>query len=263
MTHATMVFGDDGSPSADVAWLWINCHAWTGWRLDVIHATDPVAVAASPVRPQPRAWTPPNPRRAFSEAHLQEVHLLTVDEDPRVALVRPADLLVIGPRGRGFLKAMHVGSTAEWLMAGPPTPLVVARHGRTTRSVVVCHDGSANADAATRALCRMPWTAGVTATVVAVKDGRADIDAAIEMGTTSLQEVGATVRKLVLHGEPVDELLRYLGQHDDPDLVVLGTSTLSGVQRLALESPSNVVAHSTQHSVLLATAHGEDRDGRL
>jgi nucleotide-binding universal stress UspA family protein len=246
-----MVFGDDGSPTADLAWLWINSHAWPDWRLEVVHATDPVVVTASAFRPQPRPWRPAHPRQMFAEAQLDEIELLTVDEDPRVALLRPADLLVVGPRGRGFLKAMHVGSTAEWLMTSPSTPMIVVRHGRPTRTVVVCHDGSANACAATRALSRMPWAPGLTVTVVVVDDGRADADAAIEHATSTLGGTGATVRSLTLHGDPIDQLLRHLGQHE-PDLVVLGSSSLTGVQRLALESPANVVAHSTHHSILLA-----------
>ncbi len=188
--------------------------------------------------------------------------MLTVDEDPRVALLRPADLLVIGPRGKGFLKAMHVGSTAEWLMTSPPSPLIVARHGRRTQTAVVCHDGSGNASAATDALSRMPWADGLDVTVISVKDGHADVDGAIDTATATLQEAGATVRSHVLHGEPVDELLRYLGQ-TEPDLVVLGTSTLTAVQRLAVESPANVVAHSTQHSVLLASEHRQNHDRSL
>jgi nucleotide-binding universal stress UspA family protein len=196
-------------------------------------------------------WIPTNPRRPFAEAHLEDVELLTIDEDPRLALLRPADLLVIGPRGRGFLKAIHVGSTAEWLMTQPPHPLVIVRHGRPTRSVVVGHDGSANACAATEALCLMPWVPGLKVTVVAVRDGRADVDFAIETATRSLEHSGAKVKNRVLHGEPTDELLRYLDLHE-PDLVVLGASTLTGVERLAIDSPANVVAHSTQISVLLA-----------
>jgi len=254
-----MVFGDDSSPSADVAWLWVNCHGWPGWRLEVVHATDPVVVTASPDSPQPRVWTPANPRRPFSEARLEDVELLIVDEDPRVALLRPADLLVIGPRGRGILKAMHIGSTAEWLMVGPRVPLVVARHGRPTRSVVVCHNGSANANAATLALCQMPWVAYISATVIVVDDGGTDVGDAIDAATTSLSQAGAVVGHLVLHGEPVDELLRYLDQ-DEPDLVVLGSRSHTGIQRLTVESPANVVAHSTQHNVLLASAHPDDRE---
>ena len=258
----TIVFGDDGSPSADLAWLWINSHAWSEWRLEVIYATDPVAPKATTNRPEPRAWTPPNPRRPFVEACLEKVELLTIDEDPRVALLRPADLLVIGPRGRGLLKAIHVGSTAEWLMTCPPSPLVVARHGRPTRSVVVCHDGSANARAATDALSRMPWTPGVAVTVVAVEDGRADVDNGIESATRCLEGVGAQVRDVILCGEPTDELLRYL-EKDEPDLVVLGTSGLTAIQRLAVQSPANVVAHATQHSILLACDQLDSHDRSL
>jgi nucleotide-binding universal stress UspA family protein len=253
-----MVFGDDGSPSADLAWLWINSHSWPDWRLEVIHATDPVVVKASAQRPDPYPWAPPNPRRAFAEAHLDAVELLTIDVDPRVALLRPADLLVIGPRGRGLLKAIHVGSTAEWLMTHPPSPMVIVRHGRPTRSVVVCHDGSANASAATRALCLTPWVHELKVTVVAVKDGHADVERGIESATRALERVGARVRNRVLHGEPTDELLSYLGEHQ-PDLVVLGGSALTGVQRLALESPANVVAHNTHISVLLACEGTERR----
>ena len=257
-----MVFGDDESPSADLAWLWINSHAWPEWRLEVIHALDPVVVKASAVAAQPRQWAPRNPRRAFAEAHLEEVELLAIDEDPRGALLRPADLLVIGPRGRGFLKAIHVGSTAEWLMTRPPSPMVVVRHGRYTKSVVVCHDGSVNACAATHALSLMPWISELIVTVVAVRDGRADVDGGIQSATTSLEHAGAKVRHRILRGEPVDELLRYLDDHQ-PDLVVLGTTGLMGLQRLVLDSPANVVAHATQHTVLLACEETQGDDGSL
>jgi nucleotide-binding universal stress UspA family protein len=253
-----MVFGDDGSPSADLAWLWIYSHSWPDWRLEVIHATDPVAGKKGAHRQEPHQWTPKSPRRSFAEGHLADLEFLTVDDDPRVALLRPADLLVIGPRGKGFLKAMRIGSTAEWLMTRPPSPIVVVRRGRPTRSVVVCHDGSANACAATRALCRIPWATEMNITVVAVKDGRADVDGGIESATRSLESIGAKVRNRVLCGEPVDQLINYLLQHQ-PDLVVLGATALTGVQRLALDSPANVVAHNAQVSVLLACAQPEGR----
>ena len=91
----------------------------------------------------------------------------------------------------------------------------------------------------------MPWAHELNVMVVAVSDGRADVEGGIETATSSLQHVGAKVRNRVLHGEPTDELLRYVGEHQ-PDLVVLGATTLSGAQRLAVESPANVVAHNTQ-----------------
>ena len=110
-------------------------------------------------------------------------------------------------------------------MARPPSPMVVVRHGRHTNSVVVCHDGSENACAATHALSLMPWVSELIITVVAVKDGRADIDGGIESSTRSLVRAGAKVHHRILRGEPVDELLRYLHEHQG-DLVVPGTTGL-------------------------------------
>ena len=37
-SRPTLAFGDDGSPAADVCWLWINSHTWPGWRLEIITA---------------------------------------------------------------------------------------------------------------------------------------------------------------------------------------------------------------------------------
>ena len=37
----TVVFGDDSSLAADIAWLFINSQRWPGWRLEVIAAHRP------------------------------------------------------------------------------------------------------------------------------------------------------------------------------------------------------------------------------
>src|SRR5512144_2189755 len=123
-----LVFGDDGSPGADVAWLWINNHAWPGWRAEVVHATLPPLVGA-PLHTPPvlTEWEPPQPRVAFTESRLDDVRHLTVEVDPRIALdsCTHADVMVVGARGRGMLKAFGVGSTTDWLLhrpLGPPDP---------------------------------------------------------------------------------------------------------------------------------------------
>jgi hypothetical protein len=194
MTNHTMVFGDDGSISADLAWLWINSHSWPDWRLEVLTAvmSDHFVVRTEAVAPH--EWSPPHARHVFAEAQLDRVVQLTIDADPRLALSsRPADLLVVGPRGPGLAKAMHLGSTVEWLLIHPPAPTLIARHGRRTRSAIVCHDGSDHAQAATDALCTMPWAAELEATVLTVEDGRTDVEAAVAAATRSLQAAGASV----------------------------------------------------------------------
>jgi nucleotide-binding universal stress UspA family protein len=255
MTNNTMVFGDDGSISADLAWLWINSHSWPDWRLEVLTAVMPDHLVVRTEAPVPKEWSPMHPRQAFAEAQLDRVVHLTIDADPRLALIsRPADLLVVGPRGPGLAKAMHLGSTVEWLLTRPPAPMLVARHGRRTRTAIVCHDGSVHAQAATDALCAMPWAGELEATVLTVEDGRTDVDAAVAMATRSLQAVGVCVDHFIArHGEPTLDLLAYLERHDS-DLVVLGSKGLTGVRRLRIGSSARAIAHSTPHSVLLVCA---------
>ena len=138
----TLAFGDDGSPAADVSWLWIISHTWTGWRLEIITAQGaPIGPPPTPEDATLHHWDPPTPRRPFAETAFGDVEHLTAEIDPRLALWRPADLLVIGPRGPGLLKALHLGSTAEWLLQHPIAPLVIARSGHPARKVVACHDG--------------------------------------------------------------------------------------------------------------------------
>ncbi len=246
-----MIFGDDGSISADLAWLWINSHPWPEWRLEIVTARVPTDFRVDGEGHDLHPWQPTNPRRVFSDSRISDVAHLTCDGDPRLALSRPADLLVIGPRGPGLAKAMHLGSTAEWLMVHPPAPMLVVRHGRRTLTAVVCHDGSAHARAATTALRNLPWADQLTVTLVGVDDGRADVERAIEAETAPLTAVGAVVQHRILHGDPTYELLRYIEQ-TNPDLLVLGTQGLTGMQRLRLGSTAGVLAHTAPSSVLLA-----------
>lgn len=256
--NKTMVFGDDGSVSADLAWLWINSHQWAGWRLEVLTAVKPNAPIVHDGPAVAREWSSPYGRRPFVEAGLDPVIQLTIDADPALALCRPADLLVVGPRGPGLVKAMHLGSTVEWLMTRPPAPLLVARHGRRTRTAIVCHDGSIHAQAATAALCNMPWSNELSVTVLTVDDGRTDVDRAVAIATEPLEAAGMTVdHHIARRGEPTLDLLDHLERHDT-DLVVLGTKGLTGVRRLRIGSTAAVIAHATPHSVLLVCADNTD-----
>jgi nucleotide-binding universal stress UspA family protein len=259
-TH-TLVFGDDGSSGADLAWLWVNSHRWPGWRLDVVTAVPATHPGGSCQAGQAVEWEPPSPRSAFAEAQLDRVVHLRVDGDPRVALLRPADLLVVGRRGPGLAKALHLGSTVEWLMTRPPAPMVIARHGRRTRAITVCHDGSCHASAAVEAICALPWADEVSVTVLTVEDGRVDADAAVDQAMLRLASAGIAAEAKVLRGEPTLELLRHL-ETCSSDVVALGTQGLTGLRRARVGSTAGVLAHATDKSVLLVCDHSRhDRAG--
>lgn len=249
---ATVVFGDDGSPAADLAWLLINSHRWPAWNCQIVTANPPEIP-----RPLPREltelhpWTPPNPRRRFSDAQFTAVSDLTTMKDPRVALSQECDLLVIGDRGPGLLKALRLGSTAEWLLAHPPAPLLIARHGQMIRRVVLCADGSPHADRVATALAGLPWASELDITVLAVDDGHVDPDRVADVAAARLSEVGATVETCVRIGKPTAEIDRQLTT-SPPDLVALGTRGYTGIRHLRVGSTARAITHSTSCSVLLA-----------
>jgi len=250
----TLTFGDDGTPAADVAWLWISEHSWTGWRLEVVTVTDVPIAPPPPEEARLHPWDPPRPRHAFEETGFAEVEHLTARIDPRLALSTPTDLLVIGPKGPGLLKGVGLGSTAEWLVQHPPSPLVVARTGAPTRRVLAAHDGSPHAQRALTTLAGLPWVAGVELVVLTVDDGRADVDAASALVDEALAGAPVeAVRVVATDRDPTTVILQEYRARE-PDLLVLGTVGLTGWRRLRLGSTAGAVARSVPGSVLLARA---------
>ena len=241
-----LVFGDDGSAGADVAWLWINSHCWTGWHLQAVTGT---AFMADRDRHGSHVALP-EPRRPFVEADFAWFTRELPEQDPRLALSIEADLVVIGTRGPGVLKALHLGSTAEWLAVRPPAPLLIARHGHPTRTVLLAHDGSPDAWKVTTALANLPFIGQLAVTVVVVDDGVIASEAILDQAAQAVQLSGASVATQRLTGDPSDalgDLVRRL----TPDLVAVGTRGRLRTEHLRLGSVSRSLLH-TPCSVLIA-----------
>ncbi len=255
-----LVFGDDGSAAADVAWLWVLNHTWPGWRVSVVTAKhDPEAGKGpdSGLRP----WEPEVPRRMFDSSPEVVLEHLAAAADPREVLASfpDANLIAIGPRGSGALKAMHVGSTAESLLSSeqPLAPLAIIRSARPTRDVVLCVDGSPHAQRAAEVLAGMPWVSGCTVRILGVADGSADptagMAAAAEVVSRSgaaVDEVEAVAMRRMLAMDVKSTILDYVAD-TEPDLVAMGTRGEGGLKRLLLGSTASAVAHYARCSVLI------------
>jgi nucleotide-binding universal stress UspA family protein len=253
-----LVFGDSQTVDSDEAWQWIDNHVWSGWRLAVVTATLPASGwPSTPDAAELRPWQPDHPRVPDPTTAFSEVVHLTTEVDPRVALLEPADLLVVGPRGPGVLKALRLGSTTEWLLQQPPAPMVIARGAGPTRNALVGADGSAHAKAALDALAAMPWVASLAVTVVVVDDGRVDTRRATDDARQALEGTGATTTVVEARGRAGTTLLAEI-RRLQPDLVALGTRGLTGLRRLHLGSTASTIAHVAPCSVLVARAPTAD-----
>jgi nucleotide-binding universal stress UspA family protein len=253
-----LVFGDDGSRGADVAWLWINNHPWPNWRIDVITGADPLAPTHKwGVTPELEPWTPPW-GRTFLGAQPVQVAYLRADTDPRLLLdaQSDADLVVVGHTGRGHLRSHWMGSTAEWLLHHPTAPLVVVRSGATVRRVLCCADGSVHAARALDAFAVCPFALSAEVSVLTIADGRTDTAAATEGATAALQRCGIEATVEVANGNPTDRIIDHIEERS-PDLVVMGTKGLTGWRRLVVGSTAAAVVHHSPGNVLVACASEE------
>jgi nucleotide-binding universal stress UspA family protein len=255
-----LVFGDDGSRGADVAWLWINNHAWPSWRLDVLTGADPL----SPTRhwgetPEPRPWAPPW-GRTFLGADPPVVEFRRADTDPRLLLdaQSDADLVVVGHRGEGHLRSHWMGSTAEWLLHHPTAPVVIARSASKVQRITCCIDGSVHATRALAALLNCPFVADTEVTVLSVADGRTETTAATAAALALLAAQGLEPAVVEERGHPTNVILDHLEERS-PHLVVMGTKGLTGWRRLRVGSTAAAVVHQTSVNALVAwSAAGEE-----
>lgn len=258
-----LVFGDDGSAGADVAWLWVNEQPWPQWRIEVVSVTPAIGgPPPTPAEAELRPWEPEQPR-TYHRGDAEEVVNLTAHADPRAVLGRRSDasLVVIGARGRGFFKALRLGSAAEWLLQCPPAPLVIARSGRPARRLLVCIDGSVHAWRAAQVAAALPLAAGADVVVLSVgyaaSPSPADVVQAAALfeqaGAASVEVVELTPDPLELFYSVRDTVLDVASQRQS-DLIVMGIRGNSDWPSLRIGSTASAVSRYANASVLLVHA---------
>jgi nucleotide-binding universal stress UspA family protein len=249
-----LVFGDDGSRGADVAWLWINNHPWPGWRIDVMTGAEPPYLPSTwGVTATFEPWEPPWGRRYLDTSAPVPVEFYRADTDPRLLLDEQsdADLVVVGHTGLGHVRSLWMGSTTEWLLHHPTAPLAIARSAAAVQQVTCCVDGSVHAARALASFVALPLAADTEVTVLVVDDARLDVDAAISAALTTLHEAGIDASVERARGRPTSTIIEHLDAQR-PQLVVLGTKGLTGWHRLRLGSTAAAVVHHAACTTLLA-----------
>lgn len=248
-----MVFGDDGSPGADVAWSWINDHVWPDWSIDLLSVPEGEHVPRPGEDERLREWTPPEPRPLLERSALSPRRDLTAQGDPRIALASctDADLVVIGPTGRGAAKRLlHIGSTAEWLVHQPPAPLAVIRAAGRVERVLVAVDGSEPAQRAVTALATLPFATDASIHLLGVYDGWAEPDEGLAAAAAVLAAAGLDSTSEVLRGRAtyvIEDRAAALAA----DLVVIGARGRSGLHRVVAGSTTSALVRSLPGNVLV------------
>ena len=257
-----ITFGDDNSAASDTAWGWICAQSWPEWSVDVVtvQGFKLQERETSEDAYELHEWTPSTLRNAPASTGLSSINYLTAKNDPRLILgeCTETDLIVVGPRGKGLLKAMHIGSTAEALLRCPNAPLVIARSDKKINSVLICIDGSVHADYVVELLAAMPWIKNVEVTVLGVIEVENDIRLKVSQAVKNLTEAGAKAIEKIIEPDPlaitISPKMTILEAIDEltPDLVALGTRGMTGLPRVLVGSVASAIAHYAKSSVLLA-----------
>lgn len=252
-----LVFADDHSASASTAWEWVCAQHWAGWAAEVVTVV-PDGLPGQ-AESEPQEWEPAVRRVPYESTALGPVRHIRASGDPRIVLAGlDADLLVIGERGTGIAKKLHLGSVAEWLINCPRVPTVIAKKGARVERVVLAVDGSPHAHRAAEEIAAFPWATGLHVDVVAVEIGDGVAAAGAEECVRLLGRRGADVRLTVIRPYDWDltvnvrgDILQFLYEHPC-DLLVLGTRGLQGWERLRIGSTADYLVHHVDCPVLLA-----------
>jgi nucleotide-binding universal stress UspA family protein len=190
---------------------------------------------------------------------------------------RDADLLVVGPRGRGQPRELVLGSVTQTCLHHAPCPVAVVRGNDEPAAagagagerVVAGIDGSETSDRALRwALDDARARGGIVAAVHAwhvpfsmsltpgTRDRSAFEDAAGRLldqvvDATAAEYRDVTVERVLVGASPADALL---GAARDAALVVVGGRGVGGFRGLLLGSVSQQVAHHAPCPVVVVPA---------
>jgi nucleotide-binding universal stress UspA family protein len=187
--------------------------------------------------------------------HGQEPFEEIVDE----AKARGADLIVIRRRGkRSFFAQLLVGEMVTKVIEHAPcSVLLVPRAARMwSKTLLLATDGSPNSERATRLAAVIAEKCGMEVTVVSAaadSDGEPHRLAQehADHAATVLAAAGLTATQCVRPGKPYEVILD-VAQEAGAELMVLGRSGHSAVQRMLMGSTAQRVAGSAECPVLIS-----------
>lgn len=272
-----IVVGADGSPGSRNALRWAgNLAAAHNAEVVVMTGFVPVDSELRPGRVETLVAEEERRLATWSEAARVDdvvVRAVVTQGDPRqgilqVAEAEDADLIVVGREGTSAGPGLlHIGSMAEWLAhhADRTVAIVGGAVNTTTRSLMLCLDGSPGSSAATAWAADLAQHAEVEIVAASVDERVADWTASTSPDdwrrvaedrirtdwASALTEKGLDFSVLALRGaNPADTLLQ-AARNERTDIIVVGMRGLGGFTELRIGGVALKVLHRADRPVIL------------
>ncbi|MFD6098470.1 universal stress protein [Nocardiopsis flavescens] len=246
-----VVAGVDGSSGARAALVWaVEAAARRRVPLRIVHGTGPAAGDGDRVRAAHGLLTESAGYARRARPDIEVVTVLAAEHAPAVLLgeARAGDVIAVGSRGLGPVRALLLGSAAVRASAHAPCPAVVVPdtgpRGYRGR-IVVGVDGSPPSRRALRFALREALATGASVTVVHARGtgapaagtasgrGPGDVVAGELAEAVDGRTAHLDVEAVRVEGDPVQALLE---AGADADMIVVGSRGRGGVHGLVLGS---------------------------
>ncbi len=173
-----------------------------------------------------------------------------------------ADLMVLATHGRSELEQLFLSDTATKIIRRSPSPVLLVRPSREEqrsatvfKRLLVCLDGSANAEVALRYARSIGMKFGGEIVLLAVPEGDFEetrLRAYLEKVKGGLESRGLKARAVVTGSGPAITIVDQ-SESENVDLIVLGSQGRGGLDRaVEIGSVANRVLQTTQRPVLMA-----------
>jgi nucleotide-binding universal stress UspA family protein len=170
------------------------------------------------------------------------------------AIEQDVDVIVMTTHGRSGFSRWMMGSVAERVLREAKCPVMVTRHDKQAKRILIPLDGSVLSEQALPIGFSLAEANGATVHLMRVHESSSEsAQAAIEAyldGCVAKREEDIEVKTAVIHGSPASSIIDYV-EKNEIDLIVLATHGRRGVHRWVYGSVTEKILRGIERNILV------------